>query len=175
MSGFANPRKDHRFILEIDGFNQFLIEEVDPPEVEYEVHVHGAPGNIPNPNTPGKMKTNDMVVKKLMPAGRPDIEIWDWFGRAMLGDNLALNKQGFLIDLDPTSLVPVQWWYLGNIWPSKIKDQPRTSQGTGGNLIQEITFNVQFYFPRESAIVAGLLTGSAAGAAGAAFGAGTSN
>lgn len=169
MSGYANPRKDHRFILELDGANQFLIQEIVPPEAEYETHEHGAPGNIPNPETPGKIKFTDLVVKKLMPADTADRWAWDWFSNGLLGDNLSFRKQGFLVDLGGDANSAIQTWYLGNIWPKKIVDQARMSDGSGGNLIQEVTFSVQMYFPKESPVIATLLTGAAGGAGGAAF------
>ena len=169
MSGYANPRKDFRYVLEIDGANQFLIQEVQLPEAEYNVNEHGAPANIPNKETPGKLKIGDLIVKKLMPANTADKWAWDWFGQGLLGDNIAFNKQGFLIDLGPDGVTPIQTWYLGNIWPKKIAEQARMSDGSGGNLIQEITFSVQMFFPKDSPIVAGLLTGSAAAAGGLGF------
>lgn len=172
MSGYANPRKDFRFILELDGANQFLIQEVVPPEAEFDVNTHGAPANIPNPETPGKVKFGDMVVKKLMPANEADRWAWDWFAEGMAGNNLTFRKQGFLVDLGPDGNSAIQTWYLGNIWPKKIVDQARMADGSGGNLIQEITFSVQMYFPKESPLISQYLIGAAGTAGGAAFAAG---
>lgn len=169
MSGLANPRKNFRYLLELDGLNSFLVQEVDPPEVEYEEIAHGAPVNIPNAKTPGKLAVGDLVLRKLKPALQADTWAWDWFGNGLQGVKSDFVKVGRLKDLGPDGLLTVETFFLGDIWPKKISDSSRNSMGPGENLIQEVTFSCQFYFNENSPILAALLAGGGALAGGQAF------
>ena len=170
MSGQANARKNFRWALELDGANQFLFQEVETPTVEWQEILHGAPANIPDVKTPGKMIVGDLVLKKLKPAGVPDTWAWDWFGAAMVGVANDFRKTGFLVDLDPAGLASVEKYYLGNIWPKKIEDSTRQAKSQDAdNLIQTVTFSCQMFFPKESPQLQALLSGSAALAGGLSF------
>lgn len=168
MSGLANPLKNFRYILELDGVNMFHIQEVTPPKVEYQEIQHGAPINIPNAKMPGKMVVGDLVVKKLRPATQGDTWAWDWFGAAVAGIRKDFVKTGFLKDLGPEGLQTVQTWVLGDIWPKSIESSNRMAMGNE-NVIETVTFACQFYYPRESSQLQALLAGSAARAGGIAF------
>lgn len=174
MAGYANPRKDFRYLLELDGVNSFLIQEVTPPSAEFTEIMHGAPGNIPNAKSPGKPKFGDLVVKKLMPALKSDTWAWDWFGAAMAGVKNDFVKTGFLKHLGPDGVLTVQSYFLGDVWVKKIENAPSKSMGEE-NMIETVTFSVQWYIPKESVGLAALLAGSASAAGGAAFLAGLSD
>ena len=166
MAGLANPRKNFRWVLELDGVNMFLIQEVDLPEISYEVIEHGAPVNIPNAKTPGKLAVTDLVVRKLKPALQADTWAWDWFGSAMSGIASDFIKTGILKDLGPDGLVTIESYFLGDVWPSKLTDSTRNALGPGENLIQEVTFTCQFFYNKDSPVLAALLAGGASVAGG---------
>lgn len=172
MSGLANPRKNFRYLLELDGLNSFLVQEVDPPDVEYEEIKHGAPVNIPDAKTPGKMAVGDLVLRKLKPALTADAWAWDWFGNGLEGVKGNFVKIGRLKHLAPDGILTVEAFYLGDIWPKKISDSSLNSLGPGENMIQEVTFAVQFYFNENSPILAALLAGGGAVAGGQGFNSG---
>lgn len=166
MSGFANPRKNFRFALELDGINMFLIQEVQAPVMEYAVKTHGAPVNMPDAKTQGKLKVGEMVVKKLMSATGPDLWASDWFGAGVAGLSKDFRKTGWLKHLDNSGLITIQKWFLGDIWPSKIEYANLVAGGDGENMIETVTFQVQFFYPNESAPLLALFAGSAAQAGG---------
>lgn len=168
MSGLANPRKDYRYVLELDGINMFLIQDVQTPEVEYQVDEHGAPINIPNAKTPGKMRVGEMVVQKLMPALSADTWAWDWFGAALSGIKKDFIKTGVLRHVGPDGFSTLDAYFLGDIWPSKIGSSNLVAAGSG-NIIETVTFQTQFYFNQNSPLLQALLAGSAASAGGAGF------
>jgi len=174
MSGLANPRKNFRYILEIDGINMFLIQEVQAPDVEYAKIEHGAPANIPNAKTPGRMKVGDLVVKKLCPATQADTWAWDWFAEGVAGIRKDFIKTGFLKHLANDGVTTIQTFFLGDIWPMKISPSNLNSNGDGENFIETVTFATQFYYPKDSPGLQALFAGSAARAGGVAFLAGAS-
>lgn len=168
MSGLANPRKDFRFMLEFDGLNAFLVQEITPPSVEFGEIEHGTPGNIPTAKTPGKMKVGDLVVKKLMTAEVADTWADDWMASAVAGVKRDFRKVGFLKHLAPDAVRVVQTWFLGEVWPKKIEYNDLNAAGQN-NIIQTVTFSTQFFTDVNSADFAALFAGSAAAAGGAAF------
>lgn len=165
---FANPRKNFRYLLELDGVNMFQIQEITPPTVEFAEVKHGSPGNIPDAKTPGKIQVGDLVVKKLTTANGSDTWAWDWFGLAIAGVASEYRKTGFLKHLGIDGVTVVENYFLGNIWPKKIEGANLVSTGSE-NYIETVTFAVQLYFPKDSPILQGLFAGSAARAGGAAF------
>lgn len=175
MSGLANPRKNFRWVLELNGVNMFLMQEAQLPTVELPMIKHGAPVNIPDAKTPGKITINELVVKKLMPALSADNWAWDWMGSAVAGIKKDFIKSGNLKDLGPDGVSTVQTWVLGDIWPTKIEPGNRQTLAPGENLIETVTFSVQFCYPKDSAPLQALLAGSAARAGGLAFLLGTNS
>lgn len=169
MSGFANPRKNFRYILELDGANSFLIQEVQAPTMELAVIRHGAPANIPDAKTPGKPIVGEMIVKKLVPALTADTWVADWMANAIAGVKKDFIKSGFLKHLRPDGITTAQRWFLGDVWPSKIEAPNLVSMGPGENYIETVTFQVQFYVPEDSPLFATLLAGGGAVAGGIAF------
>lgn len=172
MSGLANARKNFRYLLELDGSNAFQVQEVQPPVLSYPVLKHGAPVNIPDFKSPGKMEVGELIVKKLLPALSADTWAHDWFAQGIAGIMGPFMKVGFLKHLGPDGFSVVETFFLGNVWPSKIECGPNVSMGPGENLIQTVTFQVQIYTQVNSAVMHGLLSGSAAPAGGAGFAAG---
>lgn len=172
MGGIANARKNFRWTIEMDGVNMFQIQECQLPSIEFPVIANGAPNNMPDGKSPGKMKVGELVVKKLCPTFSADIWAWDWFAQGIIGDYSAWSKLAFLKDHGPDGISTVQTFVLGNIWPSKIEQSNRVTQGDGENLMETVTFQVQYFFPKESPAFAALFAGAGAGALGAGFASG---
>ena len=164
----ANPRKAFRYALEIDGVNMFLVQEVDSPEVELAEILHGAPGNLPDAKTPGKMSVGDLVVRKLKPTDYADTWAWDWFASAAAGLKKDFMKVGFLTELGTDAMIPVQRFFLGNIWVKKISTSGFGAQ-KNENTIETVTFSVQFFYPTDSPQFTALFGGAGAVAGGLPF------
>lgn len=171
MAGLADPRKDFRYLMEFDGADAFLIQEIDPPEVELPEVEHSAPGNIPNAKTPGKMKVGQLVVKKLKPANRADTWAWDLMAQAASGLIPDFVKIGFIHELKPNMVANAQSFFLGSAWVTKIENPSYKGEGSE-NLIETVTFSVQYYFPTDSVQFKAIFGGTSAAAAGRAFAAG---
>lgn len=171
MAGLNNPRKNFRYLLELDGADAFLIQEINSPDVELAEVQHAAPGNIPNAKTPGKMSVGDLVVKKLKPANRSDNWAWELMAQASVGLQLDFAATGFLKEMTPDMTGTIQSFFLGAVWVKKISGIAYVGTGSD-NIIEEVTFAPQFYFPVDSPQFNALFGGSAAAAAGQAFSAG---
>jgi len=172
MAGLANPRKEHRFVLEIDGLNAFLVQEVELPDFELEEVVHGAPMNTPNVKTPGKPVVGNLIIRKLVPANQADTWVWDWMALCIDGNAEEYKKTGTLRDYLPSGTGTVQQYFCGEIFPMKVETPNRLRQ-SANNLIEAITFSVETFFPLESPGLKSLFSSSSAGAIGAAFGFGS--
>lgn len=167
MSGLANPRKNFRYLLELDGVNAFQIQEVQAPSIELPQIKHGAPGNDPDSKTPGKIIVGDLVVKKLLPAYTADTWVWNWMAQAMTGSFATFMKTGFLKHLGPDGVTVVQNYFLGEIWPTKLEPSNLVSMGPGENMMETVTFSVKYYAATDSPEFNSLLVaGLAAGVAG---------
>jgi hypothetical protein len=168
MGGLANPRKVFRYALEMDGVNMFLIQEVTPPSVELPETKHGSPGNLPDGKTPGKMVVGDLVVKKLVPSGMSDAWAWNWLAKAAVGLASEFSKIAFLNELTPDAVGTNQKFFLGAIWPKKI-ERSAYNASSNDNIIETVTFSVQYYYPSDSPEFSALFAGSGARAGGAPF------
>ena len=171
MAGYANPRSNFNWVIEIDGLNQFLVQEVTPPTTELKELVHGAPMGMPDEKTPGKPKFGDLVVTKLMPAFQAERWATDWMAKALAGSGFkGFVKNGFLKYTDPTSLVTVENYFLGNIWPKKIEPGKLvTKSDDSDNLLETVTFSVQYFINEASPEFKRLFSGSGANMLGIAF------
>jgi len=165
MGGLANPVKNFRYLLELDGADAFLIQKITPPSMESQAVEHGAPGNIPNVETPGKVVVGDLVVEKLVPADRADQWVHDWFAQAIGGLADEFRRVGFLRMLSANAVTTSKKFFLGNVWPKKIEYNEMDTSGND-NVIEKITFSVQFFHDEESALLNGLFGSNAVNAAG---------
>ena len=163
----SNPQKDFRYVLELNGADAFLIQEVTPPTPEFAVVTHGAPVNMPDKKTPGKVKFGQLVLTKLKPADRADSWAWDWFAKCLVGTYDQFAYTGFLKELGPDGVTVVRKYYLNECWPSKIDPGKYTSTGSN-NVIETVTLEVNSFFPNDSAQWLQLFGGAAVAAAGAA-------
>jgi len=171
MAGLLNPRKNFRYLLELEGADAFAIQEISSPPVELTEVQHAAPGNIPNAKTPGKMTVGDLVVKKLKPANRNDNWAWEMMAQAATGLQTDFVRTGFLKEMSPDMTITAQSFFLGDVWVKKIEGINYVGQGSD-NIIEEVTFAVQLYVPTNSDTFNAIFGGTAAVAAGQAFSAG---
>lgn len=139
----ANVRKDFRFLLEIEGTDQFFIQEVDMPDYEITTQMHGGLVNNPDVKTAGKPKVGDMVMRKIKPILVPDN--WAW----ILIENARANTpfSGYAInailkEVDETGIRTLARYNLVSIFPKKITGLKYKRAGDGENLIEEITWAV---------------------------------
>lgn len=166
MSGFADPRKNFHWLLELDGVDAFLIQEFQAPKISLPQIKHGAPANAPDVKTPGKFTVGDAVLKKLMPALKTDTFSHNWMAQAMIGGSIQFQKVGILKHLGRDGVSVVQKYFLGDVWPTDIETGNLQSMAPGENLIETLTLSVRYYVAMDSPeFTALLVAGGAAGIA----------
>lgn len=174
MAGLASIRKNFRFKLEIEGANSFEIQKVTPPTVEVTEVQHGNAGNLPNGKTAGKMVVGDLVVEKLIRGEAGANWAWDQMAKAIGSASSVYLGTGFLTDTGADMVSTVERHFLGDIWVKKIeKSEYDTNSDNAANLIETVTFSVQYYFPTSSPEFNALFGGNQAGALGSALALGT--
>jgi hypothetical protein len=145
MAQVANVRKVFQFILEIQGVDQYEVQEVDLPELEVEAVEHGD-ANF-SVKTPGRLKVGDIVLKKLSALMGSDTWAFD---ELMLAQNpysgggilpSQLKTQMRLKEVDTTQQVVVNVWIFDEAWVHKIKPTSKNRMSSD-NLLEEITIKV---------------------------------
>lgn len=75
--GKVDPIKQFSFVLEVDGIDQFEIQEVTTPDMTIEEVEHGE-GNVIR-RTPGMVRYGDLTLSKLKPTNTTERSLLDWF------------------------------------------------------------------------------------------------
>jgi len=158
---FTNPQKNFRYALEFLGINMFLIQEATIPTVEADLVEHGAPGNLPNGKTPGKMRVGQLILKKLKPAVGADTWAWDWFAENITGLRNQFARTGFFTELGPDGFTPVKKWFCGDVFVQKIETDPFVSTGSD-NVMETVTCEPEYFYPTDSPLFTALFAGNAA-------------
>lgn len=73
-------QKVFNFAIEIDGIDQFLIQDVKEPEIEIGAVEHGASNY--NVKTAGGVAVSDAELQKVIPATTGDKWAWNWMRTA---------------------------------------------------------------------------------------------
>lgn len=145
MANISNPRKAFKFIVEVNGLNQFEVQKVTLPETEIEEVKHGDANR--DVKTPGRVMVGDMVFEKLRPLPGSDLWAWEWFNACQNmqtgGGELPINVWQMIIikEMDNTGLITANSWVCEEVWPKKIS-ATELDRNASENLIETITFSV---------------------------------
>ena len=141
----ADARKVFRFKIEIDGIDEFLIQEVKRPDVEVEAVEHGATNY--NIKTAGGVKVADAELKKIKPVNAGDNFSWDWLNKAQ---DMNTGSGGLAVDykkdvvfreLDPQGRVTDSWLWIG-CWVKKSSNSDNKRGVQNENTIETVTLSV---------------------------------
>lgn len=140
MGGVANAVKIFQFAIEIDGINQFLIQEVKMPEVERGSVEHGAEDY--NIKTAGGKAVSDAELKKLVPAPEGDDWAWDWLLEA--GNSLAedYKKDVVFKELAPDGVTTLNAYLWEGCWVKKISKSDFKRGNQNENVVETVTISV---------------------------------
>lgn len=137
----SNMRQNHLFILEIDGVDQLLIQELTTPDVELQEMLHGGPINSPDIKTPGKKKVGDLTLKKIAPINGVDNFAWVWLEQAATMSRGAYARNVVLRLTDETGLRTLARFAGARLWPKKISGMQLKRSGDSENSIEEVLFS----------------------------------
>ena len=128
MAGVANPAKVFQFAVEIDGVDQFTVQEVNWPDEEVEVVTHAGTG--PDIKTAGKPKIGQITLKGLRPTEGGDQWAREWMSRARnrktgVGQKPSSYKKVITIrQLAEDGVTTVESRTYGGVFPSKVTQDP---------------------------------------------------
>jgi phage tail-like protein len=124
MAKVPNPRKVFNFIVEIDGIDQFEIQEVKLPDQTIDAVQHGDTNYTVK--TGGLAHSGNMTFKKLMPVTNSDTWAWTWLSLVQdqyLGGGVlpsAYKRDIVLKEMDTTGLATVNRWQIDGCFPVKV-------------------------------------------------------
>jgi len=146
MAIITNPRKSFQFSIFVAGMNPFLAQEVESPDVETEIVLHGDTNF--DVKTGGRIKYGLLKVKKIATAYGPDNFFWDWHTQVMN----VFTGGGFpppvywrsisVIEFAIDGITPINSETYLNCWPHKRagKNWKRTASE---NTMEDIEFAVE--------------------------------
>jgi phage tail-like protein len=121
----ADPYKNFRFLVEIDGIVQAGFSDVSGFGSTVEVIEYREGGDAANVRKlPGKVSYPDLTLKWGITDSR---ELYDWHRAAVNGT--IQRKNGSVILLDDAAQEKVRWNFFG-AWPSKWDGPDFTAKGT---------------------------------------------
>jgi len=113
----ADPIKVNQFVVEIDGIDQWAIQEVDRPEISLNQVLHGG-GDI-DEKTPGKKVVGSATLKHLKPMSGSDT-----FGDAWLllawKSNIGAKVNVVFKEIAKDGITTVNSWMWIGCWPMKL-------------------------------------------------------
>ncbi len=149
MASIQNPRKTYRFRVSITDpngtlWNQFEIEEFDPPTSKIEVATHGA-GNYQS-KTPGQETVDTIKIKKLKD-GASDTKMFNWWkatktkgNRVDYAKTIVVEELDAAEDLSVANVLNTYYYY--ECFPTSYKPGAWKRTDTAVNQMEELEFSV---------------------------------
>jgi T4-like virus tail tube protein gp19 len=140
-----NATKVFNFAIEINGIDQFLIQDVKVPEVEIGAVEHGASNY--NVKTAGGVATSDAELQKIVPAPGGDRWAWDWLMKAQDPNNETggltedYYKDIVFKELSPSGATLNSDLWIGS-WVRKVSKSNYKRGKQDENVIQTVTISV---------------------------------
>lgn len=142
----ADAKKIFRFRIEIEGMDEFYIQEAKKPEVEIEKVEHGATNY--NIKTAGGVKVGEATLKKIKAANSNDDWSWDWLTKAQDmttgsgGNSLDYKKEVVFRELAPDGVTVTDSWLWSGVWVCKVSEGDYKRGSQNENVIEEVTLCV---------------------------------
>lgn len=139
----TNMRLNYRFAIDIEGIDQYYIQELTLPDRELGEVMHGGLVNEPDSKTPGKQKIGDMVAKKCAPVAGPDNFASTWMELARLGRAESYRRNITVREIGEDGFSTVAVYEMIGVWPKKIGGRQYKREGDGELILEEVTFSVK--------------------------------
>ena len=140
-----STRKIFQFAIEIDGVDQFLIQEVKKPEVEIGAVKHGATNH--DVKTAGGIDVADAELRKVVNAVTADGWAWNWLTTAQEFDNGGgideqYKKNVVFKELAPDGKTTMRSWLWIGCWVRKVSDSDYKRGNQNENVIETVILSV---------------------------------
>lgn len=128
------------FSLEINGIDEFYIQDVTLPEEEFDIVEMGKAKNEPNMQIPSKYKLTDLVIKKAIQTNPSENWIPNWFERVKSGNRAEYVEFAVLKAYGKDGKVAKRY-DLGEIFPKK-KAIDSFERKSSDIVFETITFSI---------------------------------
>lgn len=146
----SNARKVFNFAIEVDGIDQFLIQDVKRPEIEIGSVSHGAANY--DVKTAGGVAVSDAELKKIKPAPERDSWAMDWMFEAQnmntgTGTLSEQYKRNIVFkELAPNGVaLSAELWE--GAWCKKTSNENYKRGNQNENVIETVTISVDRVVP----------------------------
>lgn len=140
-----NTVKNFSFGIEINGLDQFTVQEISGLSKELAEITHG--GNLRDVKNPGRATIGDVVLKKVMRTPLADAWAWLWLQQAV---DTKTGKMGLAANFKKTVVIKLyapdgttvqQRWVLTECWIKKVEYDTLNRSGED-NLFESVTLSV---------------------------------
>lgn len=111
--------KQARFLIEVDGLDQFLAQNVTIGDLEISEIMVGQGIDQPDAKIPGKVTIGDVEVQKLIPTDSMETWAWDWLLLA-LTQNRETYARDIVFKLLGDNQQVIRTYVLFDAWPKTI-------------------------------------------------------
>ena len=141
----GNALKVFGFVLEIDGVDQILIQDVKFPDVEIGKVEHGATNY--NVKTAGGVTVGDAELQKIKAAPEGDSWAWEWATSAQdafAGGGLTEDFKRDVIfkEMAPDGVTTINSWLWEGCWVMKISTSNYKRGAQDENVLETLTLSV---------------------------------
>lgn len=138
-------QKVFNFAIEIDGIDQFLIQDVKEPEIEIGAVEHGATNY--NVKTAGGVAVSDAELQKIIPAATGDKWAWDWMRTAQdpitgTGQLPSQYKKDIVFKVLSPQGNTIEAYLWEGAWVRKSSKSNRKRGNQNENVIETVTISV---------------------------------
>lgn len=138
-------QKVFNFAIEIEGIDQFLIQDVKEPEVEIGAVEHGATNY--NVKTAGGVAVSDAELQKIIPAATGDKWAWDWMRTAQdpitgTGQLPSQYKKDIVFKVLSPQGNTIEAYLWEGAWVRKSSKSNRKRGNQNENVIETVTISV---------------------------------
>jgi phage tail-like protein len=140
-----SPSKTFQFRIEIDGLDQFEVQEANIPDLEVDVVEHGGANTMIK--TAGMVKVGDTTLKKLRKMEAADNWAWDWISQVQNQDlgggalPTQYKKTVVINQLSADGVTTIASWVLQGVFPKKVSFEAFT-RTESANQLESVVLSV---------------------------------
>ena len=133
---------NNQFVLELDGIDVVLIQEVQPPDVEFNVVTYGTFAGLPDIKQSGKKKVGEMTLKKLR-FGQEKV-FRDWLESTAVTTPSVYARNYILREINNVGTTVAAYICIG-AFPSKITHSGFKRADDAELVMEEVTMSMTYF------------------------------
>ena len=134
-------QRNNMFVIEFEGIDLLLIQEVTMPDVETNVLTYGNAAALPDIKIAGKRKVGDATLKKLRPTLFFDATARAWLNQTTLVNAIAYKRNLVIREVDAIGITKAEYIMEG-CFPSKITHSGFKRGDDSELVMEEVTLSM---------------------------------